>query len=262
MDIARNELYITALHRVIASALEYRPKPWIKNGRACDAFVYVLEGGCRYEFADGSSFIASPGDLIYLAEGSCYTMHLQPGKYGYIYCDFSFAGDQERTSCRCASGNPGEMEALFCQLLRAYRRGRFTESLSLLYRVYGNLIAAVTASYVGKYARAKLEESRKKMDWSFSDPALSVRALAEEAGMSEVYYRKLFRTLFHTSPSSYLISARIRAAEEMMQFTSLPLKECALRSGFSSVQYFCRVYRKKRGVTPSRWRKENRSLSP
>ncbi len=262
MEFARKNLFITAMHRVIASSMNYRARPNVRNDRPCDALVYVLDGGCRYTFRDGTDFTASPGDLVYLAAGSSYTMRLLPGVYSYIYCDFDFSEKDPDSSCRCTVGNPGETEAVVRRLRRAYKRNDFADCMSLLYRVYGEMLASLSAAYVGKGARGRLEESRKRIDRALSDPTLSVGALAEEAGMSEVYYRKLFRTLYHTSPSAYLISARLRAAEELMQYTSLPLKECAARSGFSSVQYFCRIYRKKRGVTPSRWRKENRTLTP
>ncbi|MBO4540750.1 MAG: helix-turn-helix transcriptional regulator, partial [Bacilli bacterium] len=43
--------------------------------------------------------------------------------------------------------------------------------------------------------------------------------------MSEVYYRKLFRVRFADSPSGYLSFVRLRAAEELMQYSVRPLKE-------------------------------------
>ena len=88
IDIAREELYIRGLRRVIAASLSYRAKPYTKKGRGCDGFVYVLEGGCAYRFRDGTHFTAATGDILYLAEGAHYTMHLSPGTYGYIFCDF------------------------------------------------------------------------------------------------------------------------------------------------------------------------------
>ena len=76
--------------------------------------------------------------------------------------------------------------------------------------------------------------------------------------MSEVYYRKLFRVRFADSPSGYLSFVRLRAAEELMQYSVRPLKEISEACGFSSVQYFCRVFKQKRGLSPARWRRENR----
>ena len=262
MDLSQKKLYITTLYRVIASSMNHHYKSGNKNERPCDGFVYVLDGECRYKFNDKTNFTVTKGDIVYLAAGSCYTIKVLTDVYSYIYCDFDFSEKCPDMSCRVAAGNPGETESIMRQLLRAYSRNRFTDSLSLLYKIYGALQASISSAYVGKGARGYLEKSRKKIDWAYSDYSLSVSALAKEAGVSEVYYRKLFKALYHTSPSEYIISVRLRAAEELMQFTSLPLKECAMRCGFSSLQYFSRVYRKKRGTTPSRWRKENQSLTP
>lgn len=262
MDISQKKLYITALYRVIASSMNRHMKTAKKNSRPCDALAYVLNGECHYKFDNGISFTATEGDIVYLAAGSCYTMKILTDNYSYIYCDFDFSEKCPDMSCRGAMGNRGEIETNMRQLLRAYTQNRFTDSMSILYKIYGMLQTSISSDYVGKGARGQLEKSRQKIDRSYSDYSLSVNALAKEADFSEVYYRKLFKSLYHTSPSEYIVSVRLRAAEELMQFTSLPLKECARRCGFSSLQYFSRVYRKKRGITPSRWRKENQSLTP
>lgn len=265
VDISKNDLYIKALHQVIASSMPYRTKLNVRENRPSDCFVFVLEGGCTYRFQEGTRFSVSPGDILYLAAGASYTMELHPSGYGYIFCDFDFTGAEKRACARCAARNPGETQARFRRLRRAYRQrqnGSFTEGLSLLYEIYGDFRAGAEGAYVDKSARSRLEESRRRIDLDYADLSLSVRSLAEGAGMSEVYFRKLFRALYADSPSSYLSFVRLQAAEEMMLYTALPLREIAGKSGYSSVQYFCRAFKKKRGVSPSRWRRENRVTTP
>ncbi|MBQ7054474.1 MAG: helix-turn-helix transcriptional regulator, partial [Oscillospiraceae bacterium] len=83
---------------------------------------------------------------------------------------------------------------------------------------------------------------------------LSVTSLAESIDLSEVYFRKLFKAQFDVSPAQYIISVRLKKAKELMRSPFLSLEECALQSGFSSLQYFCRVFKKATGATPGSYR--------
>jgi AraC-like DNA-binding protein len=42
-------------------------------------------------------------------------------------------------------------------------------------------------------------------------------------------------------------------ARTLLSETALSVKEIAFRSGFESEQYFCRLFRRKTGVSPGEW---------
>jgi two-component system response regulator YesN len=90
---------------------------------------------------------------------------------------------------------------------------------------------------------------------NFKDLSLSVETLAEIQGISEVYFRRLFKKQYGISPSQYIITTRIEHAKSLIKHSFLSLEECAVQSGFSSVQYFCRVFKKVTGMTPTEYRK-------
>lgn len=85
---------------------------------------------------------------------------------------------------------------------------------------------------------------------------VTVLELAEKLGVTEVYFRKLFRSVYNKSPSQYIIFQRIERAKSLMEYPFLSIEDCAERSGFSSVQYFGRAFKKVTGVTPARFRKQ------
>ncbi|MBE6651758.1 MAG: helix-turn-helix transcriptional regulator [Ruminococcaceae bacterium] len=99
-------------------------------------------------------------------------------------------------------------------------------------------------------------EARFYIDENFNLPEFSITLLAERIEMSEVYLRKLFRAQYGISPSKYLISVRLKNAKKLMKYPFLTLEECALQSGFSSLQYFCRLFKKETGISPGKYRKE------
>lgn len=114
----------------------------------------------------------------------------------------------------------------------------------------------VNKIYISKSSRNKIAESKDYIDANFNDTSLSVDFLAEKAVMSNVYFRSLFKAQYHLSPSQYIISVRLKNAKSLMKYSFLTLEECALQSGFSSLQYFCRVFKKYTGMTPSEYRNQ------
>ena len=255
-DIRKTTLYITELSDVIESTNRIHPKPLFVDGRHSDAFVYIMEGGCTYTFDDGDRFSVGVGDVLYLAGGAVYRMDVDEGDYHYIYCDFKFQSSDARKSAVYSPKSTSDTENLFRRLHRTHTAsGTLAECLSLLYRIYGAVIQTSDSTYVGQTARQRITVVRDFIDRNCHDCALTVSALALQAGMSEVHLRKLFHSLYGVSPLQYIISARIGRAKQLMQYPFLSLEECATQSGFSSLAYFSRVFRDTVGMTPSAYRR-------
>ena len=226
------------------------------NGRKSDAFVYIISGSCTYT-VDNTSFTVNAGDILYLANDSVYTMYIHTPNYSFIFCDFEFSDTEKRKCDYFQSGNI-EWQSYFWRIYRAWRSGEanaYCEAMSLLYRIYGAVIFEANKRYVSTSAKDKISASKAYIDSHLADTELSVTALSEMAGMSEVYFRKLFRSQIGVSPSQYICSARLNNAKKLMDYQFLSINECALASGFLTVQYFCRVFKKEFGITPARYRK-------
>jgi AraC-like DNA-binding protein len=101
-----------------------------------------------------------------------------------------------------------------------------------------------------------MAKAKNFIDEGFSNLDLTVTMLAEKMGISEVYLRKLFKAQYGISPSKYMISVRLKNAQKLMKYPFLTLDECALQSGFSSLQYFCRLFKKTTGISPGKYRKK------
>ena len=75
--------------------------------------------------------------------------------------------------------------------------------------------------------------------------------IADSVNVSEDYLTRVFRKELGMSPWEYLNRHRIQLACELLIHTSLPLSEISLRTGFQDQTYFCRVFKKLKGCTPS-----------
>lgn len=80
--------------------------------------------------------------------------------------------------------------------------------------------------------------------------ALTINEVAEEAGISERYLRKLFVQYLNLSPLDYLNQIRINKSIELLRNTELSVKEICYRCGFQSPQYFSRIFKQQTGMSP------------
>jgi len=78
--------------------------------------------------------------------------------------------------------------------------------------------------------------------------------VAEAAHVSEDYLSRIFHKEMGLSPWEYLSHHRIALAVALLRQSSLSINEVAGRVGFSDQAYFCRVFRKIKGVSPSQIR--------
>ena len=258
LSISKNELHIKDISIVTDSKMTFRGTNHVK-GRNSDGFIFVLEGGCEYSFDDGTHFFVKEGDVLYLAFSSVYKMVLTEQIYSVIYFNFRFDADGERQSAVYAPSEAYGVKNLFKRMLRTYRstdENYFCECLSLAYKIYGAVISSENTSYVERASREKIRRAKNYIDRNYSDPTLSVKSLAHDAGVSEVYFRRLFKSVIGTSPAKYINSTRLSKAEELMRTESYGIAECARETGFSTPQYFCRAFKSEYGASPVKYVKK------
>lgn len=71
---------------------------------------------------------------------------------------------------------------------------------------------------------------------------------------SERHFNRLFQSIYRISPQKYLINIRIRQACILLRETGLSITEIAIRCGFSSSNYFARLFKKYMNMSPNEYR--------
>ena len=89
------------------------------------------------------------------------------------------------------------------------------------------------------------------------DEPLSCAQLARRTGLSLRQLERRFKLGTHSSVLQQYLLIRIAKAHQLLQQTSLPVTEVALACGFSSPEYFCRLYRSMLGCSPSTDRRQS-----
>lgn len=255
LSISKNELFISHLESATQSYIQPRAIPPCIP-RRCDGFVYILSGSCSYRFAT-HGFTAKAGDILYLACGAVYSMNVHE-RYDFIVVNFLFDDPRDRKSQVFSPLDGEDAELSFQKLLRRHRKredGYFGECMSLLYKIYSSAIRSEAGAYMPNSAKYKLERAKDTILQGFQGD-IAVSDLAKAAEMSEVYFRKLFRAAYGSSPSEFIINCRIESAKELLRENYLSLSDIAEFCGFSSLSYFCRVFKKSVGITPRAFAEE------
>jgi len=79
--------------------------------------------------------------------------------------------------------------------------------------------------------------------------------IAKAANISKREALRCFSLCIQATPVQYLNDYRLRCAETMLLQTTAPITTIALENGFDNAGYFCKVFKKKHGVTPNAFRK-------
>lgn len=92
---------------------------------------------------------------------------------------------------------------------------------------------------------------------------LRVAQLAEELSLSRRILEQRFRRALHRTPKEEILRVRLERAKTLLATTNLSISQVAKRSGFSSLEYFSRVFRRRIGMAPRTFRKERQpSIAP
>jgi AraC-like DNA-binding protein len=80
--------------------------------------------------------------------------------------------------------------------------------------------------------------------------------LAGVAQLSASHFTRVFKETFGETPIGYVAQRRMLYAQELMLSSSECLSQIALRSGHCDQSHFTRVFRRKVGISPRKWRKQ------
>lgn len=79
---------------------------------------------------------------------------------------------------------------------------------------------------------------------------ISASDVFKQAGYSSTYVERIFRRELGCSIHQYLENERLRKAISLIKSGNLMIKQIAAECGFSSPQYFCRVFKTRYGHSP------------
>lgn len=79
--------------------------------------------------------------------------------------------------------------------------------------------------------------------------------ICEFCNVSKQHLCRLFGSYMKCSPMIYLTKCRLQYAKQLLNSTNDGIEEIALKSGFCTGSYFCKLFRRYEGITPTEFRK-------
>lgn len=83
---------------------------------------------------------------------------------------------------------------------------------------------------------------------------ISLLDLASETHYSPYHFLRLFKQHTGKTPFEFLLDVKIEKAKILLKHSDQTISETCYQSGFSSNSYFCQVFKKKTGISPSQYK--------
>ena len=103
---------------------------------------------------------------------------------------------------------------------------------------------------------SKVDYAKRFIDQNYRSPDLSLDQIADYAGLSKYYLCKEFRHKFGISPGKYIRTLRLDEACSLLSTRpDFSLQDIALQVGYANDNYFGKVFKAAKGISPDQYRK-------
>ncbi|WP_406371012.1 AraC family transcriptional regulator [Streptomyces sp. NBC_00647] len=235
--------------------------------RTLDHHVAVLisEGSGWYRTPDGRHHPVTAPALIWLTPGTPHHYGPDPA---WDECFVDFTGPATTTYTELGYIEPGRpvvrlsdaagARTVVARIARAARRGNPLLEVETGAAVHELLVAL-------RRARADLAPDGDEVLQALARDAFKPMSVADHAarhGMTPAELRTAVRRGAGRSPKDYLLGIRLARAKELLAATELPVAAVARRVGYDDPAYFSRLFTRRVGTPPVRFREQQRRTAP
>ena len=223
------------------------------GARPSHALVFRLDGSSRYSY-NGRHLDLHPGEVLLLPKGLVYeTRRLEEQDTEYIV--FNFDADLPGAAPRVwPAAGFGRLEEVW-RMERQWLFGGTAGRLRCTAMVYDLLAFAAGLDAAGYSERQKLGRIAPAVDHlqaHIFDPELRAEQLHSLCGMSDTYFRRLFRAGFGAGAREYIFGRRLARAGDLLQRGDwATVAQVAAAVGYTDPLYFSRLFTRHYGMTPS-----------
>ncbi|MFF6775025.1 helix-turn-helix domain-containing protein [Streptomyces sp. NPDC012637] len=229
--------------------------------------VVVSSGSGWYRGPDGRRTTVTAPALIWLTPGAPHHYSADPGT-GWDESFVDFTGPATATYTELGYIEPDRpvvpladaapARAAIGRIARAARPGNPLLEVETAAAVHELLVAL-------RRARADTNADGDPVLSALARDAFSRMSVAEHAarhGMTAAELRTAVRRAAGCSPKDYLLTVRLGRAKELLAATDLPVAAVARRVGYDDPAYFSRLFTRRVGTAPIRFREQQGRTVP
>lgn len=221
--------------------------------RKYSTLYYKLSGSVIYT-VNGETYNLSAGDILFIPKCSEYIIQeIEEGEYISLHMESEQLIQLPPRKYRIHN----ETKNLFLDLWRLWLTEK-TENIFECYSIAYKLFALIThfekISYASKSKYNLISCSVDYLEKHMFDNKLDIITLGTHSGISYIYFYKLFKEFFNSSPSEYIKNKRITYAKNLFDMDeTLSVSQVAEMAGYSDPLYFSRLFKKETGVAPKEY---------
>ncbi|WP_121609758.1 AraC family transcriptional regulator [Mesobacillus foraminis] len=239
-----------------------------KTGFPAYLFRLQTEGSCEV-VARGQKKTIEKGDLLLIKPGDHYELLVPEGSNSADY-HLSIEGDWadewwDRSPKPLVSRI--ELDEKLLSLWRYIMIEKRRPALSQHEELTGHLLRALCLTIermvhetVHTYQHPYPVIRMMRYIEEYATTGFKIEDVAQHAGLSVSRTVHLFKSSVGSTIMEYAQEVRLSAAIERMKYTSLTLDQIAIDCGFGSYPYFHKVFKKRYGVPPGQYRRNDKGL--
>lgn len=257
VDLMANEVLSNITITNIASVLRlFNPKSAGKTYRKKrDRWALALktQGKTLYS-AKGKTYTSDALHPIILPKGCEYSWKcLESGEFIIVEFD-ALEEYSELISFEIADN--GFFISAFDKIEKCLAKENANQKLKakhLLYGVLYDLVKTLSKEYTSKDKLKLLSPATEYMQSQYYDCDISNDQLAGLCGISTVYFRKTFESVYGASPIKFLHNLRIEKAKAILQSDYDSIGQVAESVGYNSIYHFSKMFKLYTGTNPTEY---------
>jgi len=250
----------------------YEPLPGMHHHRSHE--LYYLVRGEREYFIEDRFFTVKEGDLVFVPKrvfhrtagegGLRFLVHFSDSFLHKFFTDAALSPILDRPIVFRGNEEVGERILKVLQdLLGEYLRSEHSDEIEneALFAGYLYQILFFLRHGENQYNLLDYEDDRLTGIIRYINENYNhidrIEQIADHFYISKYHLCRFFRKKLNVPPIAYLNAIKIRHACVMMKNGCDNMTEIAMQCGFNSSSYFCKVFKKEKGITPGEYRKKN-----
>lgn len=242
----------------------YRPK-----GRVDFQLLYIASGQAHFYFKENEETIVTAGHMI---------LYRPKEMQKYVYYDtdqtevywIHFTGSDVKKILR-KHHFPAKEHVIYCGTVPEYQQifTKIIQELQLEREDFENYITTLlyqllimvgrqqnVSHAIPSAAQNDIEYATHYFNENYQQ-TISIDDFAASLNMSTCWFIRNFKQYHKITPMAYILSLRIRNAQNLLESTSYNITEIASIVGYDNPLYFSRLFKKQTGLSPSEYRKQH-----
>ena len=219
-------------------------------GRPYASLSFRISGQGNFKI-NGTNFISSPGDILFIPENQGYEVDYSGGAsiaVHLIECNYkNFENISAKNNYKYFLNAFSEISDMKSEL----------NNINAIKSSVYNILQSISDNESLNANDKSFKKCLSFINMNYSDPNISIKEVCRAGNISEATLRRKFQKHYGISPKQYLLKCRLSKAIGMLIRNEYTVKEISWNCGFNDEKFFSKTIKKHYGIPPSKFLKKN-----